>query len=116
LNTEEIRIEIAMPTLRLMRNVFTPLMLGLVILFIWVSMARADDPLDPAQVKAILRTETPEEGKFIERTVALVNRGKLPRDLFESCLLWARKKAHHKFEYFKFALKARASDAGIILR
>ncbi len=53
--------------------------------FYWSGSARPaqDDPLDPALVKAILRTETPEEGQFIERTVALVNAGKLPRDLFE---------------------------------
>jgi hypothetical protein len=56
-----------------------------------------------------------EEGGFIEKTVGMVNAGTMPKDLFASCFLWARKKPNHKFQYFKAALTARAADAGIQL-
>ena len=79
----------------------------------WTHVACADGPLDPDQIKAMLRTATPEENGFIDRTVAMVNKGTLPADLFESTLLWARKKPHHKFQYFKHALIQRAAAAGI---
>ncbi len=81
----------------------------------WTHLACADDAIDPQQIKAILRTATPEEGGFVDKTVAMVNNGTLPADLFESTLLWARKKPHHKFQYFKHALIQRAAAAGIDL-
>ena len=45
----------------------------------------------------------------------MVNAGTLPRDLFTSCFIWARKRPHHKFEYFQQALTIRAAQIGIIL-
>jgi hypothetical protein len=72
-------------------------------------------PLNADQIKAALMTTGSEDEGFVDRTVALVNAGTLPRDLFDSCLLWARKKLHRRFQYFKQALIIRAADAGIQL-
>ncbi len=79
-------------------------------------VARADDfKLDPEQIKAALHTTAEEEHGFIERTVNMVKDGKLPRDMFTSCFIWARKKPRHKFQYFKHALTTRAAEIGINL-
>jgi hypothetical protein len=79
-------------------------------------VARGDDlALDPDQIKAALHTATEEEQGFIDRTVKMVTAGKLPRDLFTSSFIWARKKPRHKFQYFKQALTARAAAIGINL-
>ena len=84
--------------------------------FLAAGVARADDlALDPDQIKAALRTATDEEQGFIDRTVKMVTAGTLPRDLFTSCFIWARKKPRHKFQYFKQALTARAAAVGITL-
>ena len=79
------------------------------------SKASTTTALDPDQIRAMLRTTTVEDAGFIDRVVAWVDRGKLPSDLVETTLLWARKKERHKFQYFKFALTARAADLGIDL-
>ena len=81
----------------------------------WSRPARADN-LDPDQIKAILRTATPAEDRFIDRTVHMVKAGKLPADMFESTLQWARRKTRNRFQYFKRALILRAADAGITLK
>jgi hypothetical protein len=91
---------------------------GLVILTIFVSIrtARADDfMLDPDQIKAALHTATDEEGGFVDRSVALVKKGTLPRDIFTTAFIWARKKPKHRFQYFKQALTLRAAQIGITL-
>ena len=90
------------------------MILGIVLLPCLTGKANAD-PLDPAEIKAILRTATPQEDCFVDRTVAMVAEGTLPRDLFDSCFIWARKKPKYKFQYFKRALIVRATDAGIQL-
>jgi hypothetical protein len=78
--------------------------------------AWADDfRLDPEQIKAALHTTAEEEHGFIERTVKMVTDGKLPREMFTSCFIWARKKPRHKFQYFKHALTTRAEAIGIKL-
>jgi hypothetical protein len=80
------------------------------------TVARGDDfQLDPEQIKAALHTTKQEEEGFIDRTVAMVKSGKLPRELFVSCFIWARKKPRHKFQYFKAALTTRAAAVGINL-
>jgi hypothetical protein len=84
-------------------------------MIVWTQLAYADGPFDPDQIKAILRTATPEEEGFIDKTVAMVNDGALPADLFESTLEWARKKTRRKFQYFKHALILRAAQIGIDL-
>jgi len=76
----------------------------------------ADDSLDPAQIKAALHTATEEEGGFIDRTVAMVNAGTLPRDLFLSTFIWARRKPKSKFQYFRRGLTLRAADQGITVK
>jgi hypothetical protein len=94
------------------------LSLGLAILILAGSVrtVRADDfALDPDQIKAALHTATDEEGGFIDRSVALVNKGTLPRDMFTSTFIWARKKPKHRFQYFKQALSVRAAAIGVTL-
>ncbi len=76
---------------------------------------QSDFALDPDQIKAALHTTNDIEGGFIDRTVGMVQAGTLPRDLFTSCFIWARKKPRHQFQYFKQALTIRAAEIGITL-
>ncbi len=69
--------------------------------------------LNAATMKASLRTGTPDQEKFIDQVMALVNAGKLAPDLVDSTFQWARKKPEHKFEYFQNALMVRAKKQGI---
>jgi hypothetical protein len=98
-----------------MRAVSVPVLVGLILLLGITSVCHAD-PLDPEQIKAILRTNTEQEDGFIERAVAMVNNGTLPAELFQSTFLWARKKQKHKFQYFQQALTLRAADIGIVVK
>jgi hypothetical protein len=80
------------------------------------SRARADDfQLDREQIRAALHTTAVEEDGFIDRTVGMVEAGKLPRDMFVSCFIYARRKTHRQFQYFKAALTTRAAEIGITL-
>ncbi len=93
-----------------------PFCLALLLAILATGVALADDlVLDPDQIKAALHTTTEEEQGFVDRTVAMVASGKLPRDMFTSCFIWARKKPRRKFQYFKAALTARAATVGINL-
>ena len=92
------------------------IIMGAVIVLLTVRVARADSlELDPDQIKAMLHTTSDIEGGFVDRIVGMVKAGTLPRDLFTSCLIWARKKPRHQFQYFKQALTARAAEIGINL-
>jgi hypothetical protein len=103
-----------MQTFQFLRTRSASILVAMAVLLLVASVARAD-PIDPEQIKAILRTTTDEEGGFVTGVVAKVNAGTVPMDMFQSCLLWARKKERHRFQYFKAALMARAADAGISL-
>ncbi len=81
-----------------------------------ISLADSADNLDPAQIKAALHTVAEEEDGFIDRSVAMVNAGSLPRDLFISTFLWARRKPTHQFQYFKRGLIERAAAQGITVK
>jgi len=91
-----------------------PIVMGVVIALLSVRVARADD-LDPDQVKVALHTISEIEGGFVDRTVGMVRAGTLPRDLFTSCFIWARKKPRNQFQYFQQALTLRAAAIGIKL-
>ncbi len=91
-----------------------PIVMGFVVALLAVRVARADD-LDPDEIKAALHTTSDIEGGFIDRTVHMVQAGTLPRDLFTSCFIWARKKPRHQFQYFRQALTIRAAQIGISL-
>ncbi|MGO9113099.1 MAG: hypothetical protein ACLP9L_28025 [Thermoguttaceae bacterium] len=95
-------------------DLILPIVMGVVIVLLTTRDARADD-LDPDQIKAVLHTTSDIEGDFVERTVGMVRAGTLPRDLFTSCFIWARKKPRHQFQYFKQALTVRAAQIGINL-
>ena len=94
-----------------------PIIVGIAIALVSARVARADDDLnlDPETIKAVLHTANDTEGGFIDRTVGMVRAGTLPRDLFTSCFIWARKKPHHRFQYFQQALTVRAAAVGIKL-
>jgi hypothetical protein len=81
----------------------------------WASLAAADTKLDPDQIRAVLRVTKEEDNGFIDRAVLLVNQGVLPREIFEGCFIWARKKQQHRFQYFKHALISRAAEIGVTL-
>ncbi len=71
--------------------------------------------LDAATMKAVLRAATPEQEAFIDYVILRVTKKTLPLDLVQSTFLWARKKPHHRFYYFKQALIVRAAKQGIRL-
>ncbi len=79
----------------------------------WTDMAQAQ--LDAETMRAALRTATPEEDGFIDYVLELVDQGRLPRALVESTFQWARKKARHRFQYFRYGLIVRAAQQGIEL-
>jgi hypothetical protein len=72
--------------------------------------------LDPDAMRAALHTATPQENGFIDRVVAMVDKGQLPLDLVQSTFLWAKKKPHRKFFYFQQAMILRAADIGITIK
>ncbi len=72
--------------------------------------------LDAAIMKKILRPPTPDDNTFIDNLVDKVAKGKVPADLVDSTLKWARKKyVKNRFQYFKQALILRAAQQGISL-
>jgi hypothetical protein len=72
--------------------------------------------LDAGTMKKILRPPTPDDSAFIDRVVDQVKKGKLPADLVDSTLHWARKKSKRRFQYFKQALILRAAQQGIVVQ
>ena len=81
----------------------------------WSNIASAA-PLDANTMKIALHTATPQEEGFIEKVLALVDKGTLPWDLVSSTFLWAKKKpSNRRFYYFKQGLTLRAADQGIHL-
>jgi hypothetical protein len=90
--------------------------LSLVLVIGLAGTAQAQTDLTSDQVKVMLHTATPEENGFIDRTLAMVQAGTLPLDLFETCLIWARRKPRHQFQFFKQALILRAADQGITVQ
>lgn len=91
-------------------------MLLLLAATLWAALtmgpAKASEPLDAAQIKAVLKTAQPEEDGFIDRVVGMANEGKLPGKLVEKAVLWARQKPKHRYQYFRAALIEMASRAG----
>jgi|WetSurMetagenome_2_1015567.scaffolds.fasta_scaffold1365103_1 hypothetical protein len=77
--------------------------------------ADSNSVLDAQMMKAVLHTSTEQEDGFIERVVAMVDKGTLPLDLVQSTFLWAKKKPTKKFFYFKFGLIQRAAAQGITI-
>ena len=78
------------------------------------AMVNRPNQINADIIKAGLRTAEPEDQGFVERVMANVERGLVPRDLVESTFDWARKKdSRRKFQYFKFALIERAKAMGI---
>jgi hypothetical protein len=89
-----------------------------VLAFTWISASAqaGSTRLDAATMKAALRTDTIEEGGFIDYVLDKVKKGTLPADLVDSTFQWARKKPYkHRFQYFKQALIVRAAAIGITI-
>ena len=99
-----------------MSRFFLPLLVVMAFLATpWARTANADEKLTPEIMKIALRTATPQEEGFIEYVLARVDKGTLPLDLVQSTFLWAKKKPHKKFFYFKQGLILRAAERGIKL-
>ncbi len=81
--------------------------------WIWAQQATAAVQLDADKIKVALRTVTPDEEAFVQHIVTMVKEGKLPVDLVNSTLQWARKKPAYQFQYFKRAIILRAAKQGI---
>jgi hypothetical protein len=79
--------------------------------------ARAADNgiLDADTMKVALRAATPDENKFIDDVVALVDLGVLPPAMVNSTFLWAKKKSRYRVQYFKRGLQTQAEAIGITL-
>lgn len=65
------------------------------------------------QLNTGLLARTPSERAFVDRVVAKVNAGVLPRRLVDSTFLWARNQQPYPMPYFERALKLRAKRLGI---
>jgi hypothetical protein len=65
------------------------------------------------QLNTGLLARTPQERKFNDKVVALVQQGTLPYSLVQSTFLWARRKQPYPMPYFERALRVRAKSAGI---
>jgi hypothetical protein len=92
-----------------------PIVLFIVMLAVVLTRgtARAATDLDAKTVKAALQTVDEEEKGFVERTVAQVKAGTLPRKTFDTAFLWAKRKPTRKFQYFRRALILLAARDGI---
>lgn len=76
-------------------------------------VARAATQLDVQTIKAGLKTVDEEEQGFIERAVAQMKAGILPRKTLETAFLWAKRKPTRQFQYFRRALILLAARQGI---
>lgn len=94
------------------RAILACLVLSLTIVA-WDRATAGSISLDADKIKAVLATAKPEEDGFVDRVVAMVEKGKLPVSLVDSTLQWARKKPTFKFQYFRRALIVRAAQLGI---
>ena len=71
-------------------------------------------PQDLKEVLEIgLKARRPEEFRFIERIVKMVDGNQLPRDIVESTFHWARRQHKVPFPYFERGLRIRAGRIGI---
>lgn len=69
--------------------------------------------LDAGKIKAALQTVTLEEKGFVDRTLRMVDEGKLSPKLVQGTFLRARQKRRLKFQQFKFGLLAQVSDPAL---
>ena len=61
-----------------------------------------------------LRARLPRELAFLDRVVALVENGQLPRSLVRGTFAWARQRnIYRPFPYFEFGLRALAKRLGV---
>jgi hypothetical protein len=99
-----------------MSRFFLPLLVVVVFMATpWARTANAEGKLTAEVMKIALHTATPQEEGFIEYVLARVDKGALPLDLVQSTFLWAKKKSHKKFFYFKQGLILRTAERGIKL-
>ncbi len=81
---------------------------------LWATPVQAAS-LTAGQMRAALRTASPEDDGFIDRVLGMVDDGDLPESLVISSFQWARKKSSNRFQYFRRALTVQASRRGIRL-
>jgi hypothetical protein len=81
----------------------------------WCTPLPAESDLDPATMKAALKTVTDKENAFVDRVLDMVKKKELPAAMVASTFDWARKKPKFKFQYFRKGLTVRAADIGVTL-
>lgn len=69
-----------------------------------------DPRLDVEMMRAILRTQTVEEDRFLEFVLHLAKWDARYEPLIEGSFLWAQQKPEHRYQYFFNALKKRAPE------
>ncbi len=70
------------------------------------------------QLENGLKARLPNEFKFIDTVVTMVEDNSMPRELVDSTFLWVRKKKSKvaaPFPYFERALRLRAEKLGIVI-
>jgi hypothetical protein len=60
-----------------------------------------------------LRVRLPEDFKFVERVIELVENDTLPLKLVNRCYLWARKQSIYQFQHFQRAVRKQAREIGV---
>lgn len=67
------------------------------------------------QLEKGLLVRRPVDFAYIAQIVALVEDGKLPRQLVTSTFVWAKNMPTRQLQYFQFALQARSRKLGVEL-
>lgn len=62
-----------------------------------------------------LKARRPQEFAYVDRVVAFVDSGDLPRKEVEQVFLWARQQQRYPFQYFQFAMSKKARRYGVKL-
>ncbi|MDO4558973.1 MAG: hypothetical protein Q4C47_08405 [Planctomycetia bacterium] len=69
-----------------------------------------DPRLDAEMMRAVLRTQTVEEDRFLGFILNLSEWDARYEPLIEGSFLWAQQKPEHRYQYFRNALKKRAPE------
>lgn len=100
----------------MLRKSIAIVVLSCMLIALFARLAQAvTTQLDADTIKAALRTTAKEEDGFVDKVIAKMKAGTLPRSMVESTFDWARKKSKHRFQYFKHAMVTRAAEIGVEL-
>jgi len=66
-----------------------------------------------ARLEKDLKVRLPEDFKFVELVIELVENDTLPLKLVNRCYLWARKQPNYQFQHFQRAVRKQAREIGV---